>query len=99
MMLLSVLVQQARNFLLLDKELTRKLCCNILYNTRIHHNFEDTYNLNNSDCYILYESKVHVSHTEQLYLCHEHFCTNPTRKFGMFDITHGLVSVYYTIVV
>ena len=23
--------------------------------------------------YILYESKVHISHTEQLYLCHKHF--------------------------
>ena len=27
------------------------------------------------------------------------FCTNPARKIGMIDITHGLVSVYYTMIV
>ena len=32
---------------------------------------EDTCNLNNYDCYIWYESKVHRGHTEQL--CHEQF--------------------------
>ena len=27
------------------------------------------------------------------------YCTNPTRKFGMIDMTHGLVSVNYTMIV
>ena len=27
------------------------------------------------------------------------FCTDPARNFGMIDITHGLVSVYYIMIV
>ena len=27
------------------------------------------------------------------------FCKNPASKFGMIDITHGLVSDYYTVIV
>ena len=27
------------------------------------------------------------------------FCTNHRRKFGMVDITNGLVSAYYTMIV
>ena len=27
------------------------------------------------------------------------FCTDPARNFGMIDITHGLVSVYYIMTV
>ena len=43
----SVLVQQSRKFLLLDNELKEKLCWNTLSNTRIHHSFQDTRNLDN----------------------------------------------------
>ena len=46
-MLLSVLVQQARKFLLLDKELKGDVYCNILCTTKIHHSFEVTCNRNN----------------------------------------------------
>ena len=71
-MLLSVVVQQARKFLLLDKELKGKIVLQHLCNTRIYYSSEDTCNLNKG-CYISYESKVHRGHTEQLYLCLGHF--------------------------
>ena len=46
-MLLSVLVQQARKFLLLDKELKGKIVLQNSKQYQIYHTFEVTCNLNN----------------------------------------------------
>ena len=55
------------------KSWKKTLYSNIPCKTRIHESFVDICNLNNYDCYIGYESRVHRGHAEQLYPCHEHF--------------------------
>ena len=82
MMLLSVLVQQAGEFLLLDKELKEKLCCverktvliSVIKIIKVV-----TFNMNPKFTEVTLNSFTFVMDV---------FCTSPARKFGIIDLTH-----------